>query len=237
MPTDALFRDAPYERSCEAVVTSADADGIMLDRTVFYATSGGQPGDTGQLSLADGATFEVIETVKGDGDGIIHKLAEGTPLPTVGSTLRAEINWARRHRHMRMHTCLHLLTAVISAPITGAQLTDEKGRIDFNLPEMTMDKAEIQARLNELITEDHPVVANWISEADLDARPELIKTMSIRPPVGAGRIRLIGIDGIDLQPCGGTHVARTGEIGNVTVRKIESKGKQNRRISVVFADG
>lgn len=237
MPTDALFRDAPYERSCEAVVTGADTDGIILDRTVFYATSGGQPGDTGRLRLADGTLFEVVDTVKGDNENIIHKLADGAPSPAVGATLHAEINWERRHRHMRMHTCLHLLTAVIKAPITGAQLTDEKGRIDFNLPEMTMDKAEIQARLSELITEDHPVVANWISEAELDARPDLIKTMSIRPPVGAGQIRLIDIDEIDLQPCGGTHVARTGEIGNVTVRKIESKGKQNRRMSVVFADG
>ena len=235
--TEILFRDAPYERGCDATVVSADDTGIRLDRTVFYATSGGQPGDTGRLILSDGTAIPITGTIKGETlDDIIHVPADGIDLPVPGTPVTAEIDWERRYRHMRMHTCLHLLTAVIAAPITGAQLGDEKGRIDFNLPEMNQDKATIQQRLDALIAADTPVEMRWITDDELAARPELVKTMSIRPPAGAGHVRLIDIDGVDLQPCGGTHVARTGEVGAVTVRKIESKGKQNRRVAITLND-
>ena len=235
MTTETVFREAPYQRDCDALVTHADADGIRLDRTIFYATSGGQPGDTGRIVLADGSTVEIVDTVKGEGlDDILHVPAEGAALPAPGTSVRIEIDWTRRHRHMRMHTCLHLLTAVIAAPITGAQLTDEKGRIDFNLPEMTMNKAEIQDRLNALIAADTPVNTTWITDAELATRPELGKTMSIRPPEGAGRVRLIDIDGVDLQPCGGTHLKSTAEVGNVSIGKVEKKGRRNRRVNILL---
>jgi len=236
--TELLFRDDPYTKDCEATVTAVnDRGGIELDRTVFYPTGGGQPGDTGVLRLADGSEITVATTVKGEGpDAVIHVAAEGQDLPTVGTSVTAAIDWDVRHRLMRIHTCLHLLSSVVEYPVTGGQISDGKGRLDFDMPEMTVEKEAITARLNELNEQGHPVSVGWISDDELAAQPDLVKTMSVKPPMGQGRVRLIDVDGCDLQPCGGTHVANTSEIGEVRVRKIEKKGRQNRRISIEFSE-
>jgi misacylated tRNA(Ala) deacylase len=234
--TEEIFRTDAYARSCDATVVAAGPDGIVLDRTVFYPEGGGQPGDTGVLRLADGREIAITDTRKGD-NGVRHLPAHDAALPAPGETVTAEIDWERRHRLMRMHTCMHLLLACIDADVTGGQVGDGKGRVDFNLPDPTIDKAALEAALNRLIAEDHPVAPEWITDDEMAARPELVRTMSVKPPTGTGRVRLVRIgDGVDLQPCGGTHVARTGEIGPVTVGKIENKGRQNRRINLRFAD-
>jgi len=230
-----LFREDAYARSCPALVTAVDERGIRLDRTVFYPTGGGQPGDVGLLRRADGGTVGIVDTLKGAAaDEVVHVPAAGATLPAVGEAVTAEIDWPRRHRLMRMHSCLHLLSAVIPGAVTGGQVSDGKGRLDFNLPETTLEKAHIEAEINRLIEEDHPVRPRWITDEELAARPELVRTMSVKPPMGQGRVRLLEIEGVDLQPCGGTHVARTGEIGPVEVVKIESKGKQNRRVNLAL---
>jgi misacylated tRNA(Ala) deacylase len=239
--TELLFRDDAYARSCAARVTRADERGIRLDRTVFYPTGGGQPGDTGTLRLASGAAIAIVETMKGEGpDEVIHVAAPGTPLPEPGAEVAAEIDWDRRHRLMRMHTCLHLLCAVVPGAVTGGQVSDGRGRLDFDVPGSSLDREAITARLNALIAEGHPVTPRWISDEELAARPELVRTMSVKPPSGAGRVRLMEIAGpdgqIDLQPCGGTHIRNTAEIGPVTIAKIENKGRQNRRINIAFAE-
>jgi misacylated tRNA(Ala) deacylase len=234
---DAIFRTDPYARSCEATVLRADETGIRLDRTVFYPMGGGQPGDHGVLRLADGSVIPIRDTVKGTGpDDILHLTGPGVTPPAAGTKVTAEIDWERRHRLMRMHTCLHLLCAVVPGEVTGGQVGDGKGRLDFNLPEGGLDKEAIAAALNRLIEEDHPVRPVWITDEELAAKPELVRTMSVKPPTGAGRVRLLEIEGVDLQPCGGTHIRRTGEIGPVQVGKIESKGRQNRRINIAFAE-
>ena len=234
---DLLFRDDPYLRRCEATVTAADAEGIRLNRTVFYAMGGGQPGDTGVLRLEDGAEVPIVDTRKGrDHEDVVHVPAEGAPLPGPGARVVAEIDWARRHRLMRIHTCLHLLCAVVPGEVTGGQIGDGKGRLDFNLPDTRLDKDEVTAALNRLIEEDHAVAPRWITDEELAAKPELVRTMSVKPPTGAGRVRLLEVEGVDLQPCGGTHVRRTGEIGPVRVTKIESKGRQNRRVNIAFVE-
>ncbi|MBL6953757.1 MAG: alanyl-tRNA editing protein [Alphaproteobacteria bacterium] len=236
--TDLLFRDDPYAKSCEATITAVnDRGGIELDRTVFYPTGGGQPGDAGVLRLADGSEISIAMAVKGEGaDDVIHVPAEGQPVPAVGAAVTASIDWATRHSHMRIHTCLHLLSSVVEYPVTGGQISAGKGRLDFDMPEMTVDKEAITERLNELIQQGHPISISWISDAELAAQPDLVKTMSVQPPTGQGRVRLIDVDGCDLQPCGGTHVANTSEIGAVRVRKIEKKGRQNRRISIELSE-
>jgi misacylated tRNA(Ala) deacylase len=227
-------RDA-YATSTEATVTAVDERGITLDRTVFYATGGGQPGDTGVLRHG-GAEVRLTEAVKGDGpDTVIHVPEAGAELPAVGSTVKVEIEWDRRFAHMRMHTCLHLLCAVVPGAVTGGQIGADRSRLDFNVPSASLDKDELTAALNRLIEGDHPVSYRWIDDAELDANPDLVRTMSVKPPTGSGQVRLVEIDGVDLQPCGGTHVARTGEIGRVAVVKIENKGKQNRRVVVALA--
>jgi len=237
VPTELVFRADPYARSCAARVVSAEPGAVRLDRTVFYPAGGGQPGDRGTLRLISGTTIPIADTVKGGGeDEVIHVPAEGAPLPPVGVDLLAEIDWQRRHRHMRIHTCLHLLTAVVGAPVTGGQIAEDKGRLDFDMQDAALDKAAIEARLNELIASGARASARWISEAELDAQPALVKTMLVQPPRGQGRVRLMEIDGIDVQPCGGTHVASVGEIGPVKVLKIESKGKRNRRVTIGFAE-
>jgi misacylated tRNA(Ala) deacylase len=234
--TALLFRDDAYLRSCEARVTGVDERGIRLDRTVFYPQGGGQPGDSGMLRLADGGSLAIADTRKGDGiDEVLHIPAPGAVLPLPGSAVTAEIDWQRRHRLMRIHTCLHLLSAVVPGAVTGGQIADGKGRLDFDVPGDTLDKQTIARRINELITADHEALPRWISDEELAARPELVRTMSVKPPTGQGRVRLIDITGVDLQPCGGTHLRRTGEIGPVDVLKIENKGRQNRRIVVGFA--
>ena len=234
--TELLFRDDAYLRSCEARIVAVDERGIRLDRTVFYPQGGGQAGDTGALRLADGGALPIIDTRKGDGaDEVLHIPAPGATLPAPGDAVMAAIDWERRHRLMRMHTCLHLLCAAVPGAVTGGQISDGKGRLDFDLPGDALDKKAITRRLNELIAGDHVVTPRWISDAELAARPELVRTMSVKPPMGQGRVRLLDIAGVDLQPCGGTHLRRTGEIGRVEVVKIENKGRQNRRVVIGFA--
>lgn len=235
--TDALFRDDAYLRSCDTTVLAVtERGGVVLDRTIFYPTGGGQPGDSGTMRCADGSSIRIATTVKGETPHeIVHVPAEGEALPAVGSAVTLELDWDRRHAHMRMHTCLHLLSAVLTYPVTGGQVGAEKSRLDFDIPEAVLDKEEITTRLNELVARDAPVGMRWITDAELAAQPDLVKTMSVQPPSGAGHVRLIEVEGMDLQPCGGTHVARTGEIGAVEVRKIEKKGRQNRRVSIQFA--
>ncbi len=234
--TELLFRDDAYLRSCPARVIGGDERGIRLDRTVFYPSGGGQPGDSGLLVLSGGAMVAIADTVKGDGaDEVVHVPALGSTLPPVGAEVTAEIDWARRHRLMRMHTCLHLLCAVVPGAVTGGSVGDGRGRLDFDVPGASLDKDAITAGLNRLIAEGHAVAPRWIDDAELEAHPELVRTMSVKPPTGAGKVRLLEIDGIDLQPCGGTHVKNTAEIGPVEITKIENKGRQNRRINVAFA--
>ncbi|WP_377505102.1 alanyl-tRNA editing protein [Octadecabacter sp. R77987] len=232
--TTPLFRDNAYLRDAPATVTAiTDEGGIVLDQTVFYATGGGQPGDSGQLSW-DGGAIEIATTVKGETDAIILVPAEPAPLPPLGAPVTQSLHWDRRHRLMRVHTALHLLSVVIPLPVTGGSISADKGRLDFDMPGAPDDKAEIEDTLNKLIACDFKVSEEWIAEAELDANPALVKTLSVQPPRGAGRIRLIrigsGENTADLQPCGGTHVAYTGEIGRVRIGKIEKKGKQNRRV-------
>jgi misacylated tRNA(Ala) deacylase len=235
--TELLFRDDAYLRSCNARVTAADASGIRLDRTVFYPTGGGQPGDTGVLRLASGPVITIVDTIKGAlPDDVIHVPATGSAFTEPGTELVAEIDWERRYRLMRMHTCLHLLCSVIPGSVTGGQISDGRGRLDFDVPGSSLDKEAITGRLNTLIAEAHPVAPRWITEEELAAQPELVRTMSVKPPSGTGRVRLMEIAGIDLQPCGGTHLRNTAEIGPVAVKKIENKGKQNRRVILAFPD-
>ncbi|GAA0591387.1 alanyl-tRNA editing protein [Caenispirillum bisanense] len=231
---DELFRDDAYLKDCEATVTDVAAGAVVLDRTVFYPTGGGQPGDCGVLRLGEGAEVRIADTVKDKDSGeILHVLADGETPPPVGSRVTAIIDWDRRHRHMRMHTCLHLLCSLVPGAVTGGSVGDGKGRLDFDLEE-SPDKDDLTRRLNDLIAADTPVTHRWISDEDLAANPEMVRTMSVKPPSGSGRVRVIDVDGVDLQPCGGTHVARTGEIGPVEVTKIEKKGRLNRRINLVL---
>jgi misacylated tRNA(Ala) deacylase len=235
--TELVFRDDAYARSCAARVVATDARGVRLDRTVFYPTGGGQPGDTGALRLGSGARIAIIDTVKGEAPNeVIHVPAPGADLPETGAEVTAEIDWERRHRLMRMHTCLHLLCAVVPGAVTGGQVSDGRGRLDFDVPGANLDRGAIAAGLNELIAAGHVVAPRWIGDDELAARPELVRTMSVKPLTGAGRVRLIEIAGVDLQPCGGTHIRNTAEIGPVAIAKIESKGRQNRRVMVAFAD-
>ena len=230
MATKALFRENAYRTDCEARVEAVGEQEVILDATVFYPQGGGQPGDTGILRWAGGEA-RVIDTRHGADGEVVHHLSDGCAALEKGSNVTAIIDFDRRHRLMRMHTCLHLLSAVLPYPVTGGQVADGSGRLDFDLPD-SPDKADVECRLNALISADHPVGSRWIDETELEARPELVKTLSVQPPKGAGRIRLIDIPGVDLQPCGGTHVARTGEIGPVRVKKIEKKGRQNRRVKL-----
>ena len=234
--TELLFRDDAYLRNCAARVVSVDERGIRLDRTVFYPQGGGQPGDCGLLRCADGRTVAILDTRKGDGvDEVLHIAPPGAPPLAVGDAVTAEIDWPRRYRLMRMHTCLHLLCAVVPGAVTGGQIADGKGRLDFDVPGDALDRDAIGRRLNELIAADLAATPRWITDAELAANPELVRTMSVKPPTGQGRVRLLDIAGTDLQPCGGTHLARTGEIGRVEVLKIENKGRQNRRVVIGFA--
>jgi len=234
--TELLFRDDAYLKSCSATVTDVSDRGIRLDRTVFYPTGGGQPGDIGMLRRADGGTIAIADTRKGDSlDDVLHVLAPGGVLPAVGETVTAEIDWDRRYRLMRLHTCLHLLCAVIPAAVTGGQISDGKARLDFDMAGEALDKDAVTEKLNALIAADHKVEPRWITDEELQARPELVRTMSVKPPIGYGKVRLLDIAGIDLQPCGGTHIRHTAEIGRVEITKIESKGKQNRRVNIAFA--
>ncbi|WP_193747967.1 alanyl-tRNA editing protein [Leisingera sp. ANG-S5] len=235
MPTsEPLFRKDAYARMTEAeVLAHSDQGGIVLDRTLFYATGGGQPGDSGQLLWADGQC-SIATTVKGEDGAIILVPHEGEVLPAVGTTVTQTLDWDRRYGHMRIHTALHLLSVVIPLEVTGGSIGAEKGRLDFNMPEAPEDKQALQDQLQALIDRDLAVTEDWITDAELDANPQLVKTMSVSPPRGEGQVRLVRIgtedEQIDLQPCGGTHVKRTGEIGRIRLGKVEKKGKQNRRV-------
>ena len=233
--TQRLFLDDNALREASATVLAAGPDGIVLDRTVFYARSGGQPGDSGTLRW--GQETPVIEAVKGAGDAILHLPAPGAPLPAVGAVVDAVVDWPRRHLLMRMHTALHLLCSLLpGAAVTGGQIGAERSRLDFDLPGPPAKEA-LEDGFRALIAANHAVAAEWVDEAVLDASPGLVRTLSVQPPRGAGRLRLVQIGGeppVDLQPCGGTHVAGTAEIGGVRVLKIESKGRQNRRISIAL---
>ena len=237
--TELMFRDDAYARSCTARVVAADARGIRLDRTVFYPTGGGQPGDTGALRFASGEAVAIVDTVKGEGDEVVHVAAPGAAVPEPGTEVTAEIDWERRHRLMRMHSCLHLLCAVVPGAVTGGQVSDGRGRLDFDVPGSSLDREVIAARLNELIAAGYSVESRWIGDEELAARPELVRTMSVKPPSGTGRVRVIEVGGpagaVDLQPCGGTHIRNTAEIGPVVISKIENKGRQNRRIILAFS--
>lgn len=238
--TELLFRTAPYLRSAPAtVVALTEQGGVVLDRTVFYPTGGGQPGDSGAL-LWEGGSAQIATAVKGEGDQVVLVPVEGAELPTVGAAVMQELDWDRRHRHMRVHTALHLLSVVIPLPVSGGAIGAEKGRLDFDMPEAPADKQALEDALNALIARDLPVGEEWITDAELEANPGLVKTMSVMPPMGQGRVRLVRIgqggNQVDLQPCGGTHVAHTGEIGRVTLGKIEKKGRQNRRVNLLLAE-
>ncbi len=238
--TELLFYDDAYLTQCEARVVESGDDGIVLDRTVFYPLGGGQPGDTGTLTLADGVVIAIENTRRRKDDGaVLHVPTEGSAVRRVaaGEQVVAGIDWDRRHAHMRIHTCLHLLSAVIPAGVTGGSIRHDSGRLDFDLPGATPDRGEVEGKLNALIAQAHVVTPRWISGDELDARPELVKTMSVAPPSGVARVRLLDIAGVDLQACGGTHVANTSEIGPVCVTKIENKGAHNRRVTVAFAQG
>ncbi len=235
--TERLFLEDATLTTAEATVVGAEPGVVVLDRTPFYGRSGGQPGDRGTLEW-DGGALAVIEALKGDGDTVRHTVGEGT-LPEPGTRVRATLDAAYRYRHMRMHTVLHLLCSLLpGAAVTGGQIGAERSRLDFDLA-AAPDKVALEAGLADLVAADHPVSTEWVDESVLDSNPGLVRTLSVKPPRGTGRLRLVRIGGaepIDLQPCGGTHVRRTGEIGGVSVLKIENKGRQNRRIALALAD-
>jgi misacylated tRNA(Ala) deacylase len=227
---DLLFREDPYLKACEATVVAVNGNAVELDRTVFYPLGGGQVGDTGRIGTA-----RVIDTRKGETeDTVLHCLEPGAPLPGVGSVVLAEIDWARRHRLMRFHTALHLLGAVVRAPVTGGRIQEDKAHLDFDIEMDKLVKAQIESAVNALVDASHETRCSWITDAELDSRPELVKTMSVAPPRGAGRVRLMEIPGIDLQACGGTHVRNTREIGRIAVARVRSEGKRNKRVTLVF---
>lgn len=238
MATEALFREDAYLRDCTARVTQITPEGgIVTDRTVFYPSGGGQPGDSGDMTW-DGGRLEIATTLKAEDDGIAHVPSTPGALPQVGDEVRLSLDWARRYCHMRVHTALHLLSVVIPLPVTGGAVAALKGRLDFDMPEAPEDRDALEVRLTALIEGDYPVRDAWISDADLRAQPELVKTMSVKPPMGTGKVRMVRIgddaDQVDLQPCGGTHVQRTAEVGRVALGKIEKKGRQNRRVTLLL---
>jgi len=235
MPTETLFRSDAYLREADARVLVVLEDGIVLDRTLFYARGGGQPGDRGHLVLGDGTEIPVVDAVYGsDRSEIVHKVAEGVPLPEPGETVRMVLDWSVRHPRMRVHTALHLLSVVLPHPVTGGAVGEGEGRLDFDWPEVDQDKETITVRVNEMIARNAPLTERWITDEELEANPSLVKTMSVKPPMGTGRVRLVSIEGLDLQPCGGTHVRTTGEIGPIVVTGIEKKGKINRRVKIAL---
>ena len=232
--TEDLFRHDSYLRECDAVVTTVDDDSIVLDRTVFYPKGGGQPGDVGTIHW-EGGSASVIDTRYGEGGVIQHITVEDTPKPTPGTTVRAEIDWDRRYRHMRMHSALHLLGSVLQYAVTGGNISAEKSRLDFDM-EDTIDKEEVSQSLRALVEENHAISCRWITDDELAAQPDLVRTMSVQPPKGAGKVRLLEIEGVDLQPCGGTHLKSTGEVGQVRIGKVEKKGRRNRRVNIHLDD-
>jgi misacylated tRNA(Ala) deacylase len=238
--TESLFQDDAYLTECDAVITRADGQGIELSRTVFYPAGGGQAGDSGTLVLSGGRELRIVDTRKGEMPGsVLHRVdaqsLAGAALPEAGVAVRAMIDWPRRYRMMRLHTCMHLLCAVVPAPVTGGSITSERAHLDFDIEMEKLNKERIEAELNALIDAGHAVAPRWISDEELAARPELVRTMSVKPPASTGRVRLLDIAGVDLQPCGGTHVRNTREIGPVQVSRIRNEGRRNKRVQVTFA--
>ncbi len=240
-PTEPVYRDKPYLPTLDATVVGiGETGGILLDRTIFYPTGGGQPGDRGVIVAQDGTETGIATTVWEDGAKTVvaHVAIEDMPLPSVGAKVTLKLDWERRHKLMRMHTGLHLLSVVLPFAVTGGSVGEEEGRLDFDIPEADLDRDALNARLAELVDADHAISFEWITDAELDAQPDLVKTMSVAPPRGSGRVRLVrigeGANSIDLQPCGGTHVRSTGEIGRFEISKVEKKGKINRRVRVRF---
>ena len=237
MSTELLFRDDAYLKTATARVLAVTERGIELDRTLFYPQGGGQAGDTGALVRTSGERIIIADARKADGpDGVVHIVAAGSPLPEPGEELALEIDWERRYRLMRLHTALHLLSCVIPAPVTGGNIVPDKARLDFDIDMSRLDAARIAGETNALISAGAATETVWITDAELDAQPELVKTMSVQPPRGAGRVRLLRIPGIDLQPCGGTHVANIAEIGGIQVLRIRSEGKRNKRVEIALSD-
>jgi misacylated tRNA(Ala) deacylase len=236
MPTGCLFRNDSYLQRCDATVVGVTDQGLVLDRTVFYANSGGQPGDRGVIRTAAGNEIAVETAMFTDPakSEIAHVLPVGMDRLAPGERVGAAIDWDTRYRRMRMHTALHLLSAALPFPVTGGSVGESDGRLDFDIPDAGLDKDEITRKLADMIAADAEVTTRWISDDELAANPSLVKTMSVKPPMGTGRVRLVAIAGYDLQPCGGTHVRRTGEIGSVRVTQIEKKGKQNRRVRIAW---
>ncbi|NIL94542.1 MAG: alanyl-tRNA editing protein [Woeseiaceae bacterium] len=232
--TEELFREDSYLRECDATVTAVVDNAVSLDRTIFYPLGGGQPGDTGALSWDDGQA-RVVDTRYGDGGAILHVLEEGAAAPAEGTVVNCTLDWDRRYRHMRMHTAMHLLGSVLQYGVTGGNISAEKSRLDFDM-EDTVDKEAVGEALARLVVEDHAVSCRWITEEELDAQPELVRTMSVQPPRGKGSVRLLEIEGVDLQPCGGTHLKSTGEVGAVRIGKVEKKGRRNRRVNIHLDD-
>ncbi|PSJ61822.1 alanyl-tRNA editing protein [Kumtagia ephedrae] len=241
MPTEALFRDDAYLAEAHATVLGVnERGGVVLDKTIFYATSGGQPGDTGHLLRPDGSRIAIAATITGESkDEIIHLPAPDQPLPVAGEVVGLFIDWPRRHLLMRMHTACHLLTVVCPFPITGASVGEEESRVDFDIPDAGYTKELVSEKLMQLVSAEQPVFTRWITDADLAANPGLVKSKNVRPPSGTGRIRLVCIGddgGIDSQPCGGTHVRSTGEVGPIHIGKIEKKGREKRRFRIRFGE-
>jgi misacylated tRNA(Ala) deacylase len=232
--TEELFRTDSYLRGCDGEVTAVEGRSVAVDRTVFYPLGGGQPGDTGSMSWPTGSA-RIIDTRYGDSGVILHMVEDGNPLPPVGETVHLELDWDRRYRHMRMHTAMHLLGAVLRYGVTGGNISAEKSRLDFDM-EDPVDKEAVAAQMQALVEADHPISCRWISDADLDANPELVRTMSVQPPRGKGEVRLLEIEGVDLQPCGGTHLGSTAEVGKVRIGKVEKKGRRNRRVNIHLDD-
>ena len=232
--TDELFRRDSYLRECDAGVVTVEGRSVALDRTVFYPLGGGQPGDSGSMTWASG-NATIVDTRYGDSGEILHVLADGSPLPPLGETVHVELDWDRRYRYMRMHTAMHLLGAVLRYGVTGGNISADKSRLDFDM-EGSVDKEAVGAALQALVAEDHPIRCRWISGAELDANPELVRTMSVQPPRGKGAVRLLEIEGVDLQPCGGTHLKSTAEVGKVRIGKVEKKGRRNRRVNIHLDD-
>ena len=230
--TEALFREHSYLRECQATVIAAGPEGIILDQTVFYPTGGGQPGDIGAITW-EGGSVAVSDTRYGDAGAIRHLTEADAILPAAGTVVTASLDWDRRYLHMRMHTALHLLGSVLQYGVTGGNISAAKSRLDFDM-EDTVDKEQVTADIQALVAADHPLTCRWISNEELDAQPELVRTMSVKPPKGAGKVRLLEIEGVDLQPCGGTHLKSTGEVGQVRVGKVEKKGRRNRRVSILL---
>lgn len=232
--TTELFREDSYLKTCSATVSRSDEHRVYFDQTLFYPLGGGQPGDTGTMSW-EGGSATIIDTRYGEDGDISHVLEDGAAIPAIGTTVTLTIDWERRYRHMRMHTAMHLLGSILKFDVTGGNISGEKSRLDFNM-EDPVDKKAVSAALSDLVKSDQPVNCRWISEEELDANPQLVRTMSVQPPRGRGAIRLLEIQDIDLQPCGGTHVRSTAEVGTVRIGKVEKKGRQNRRVNIHLDD-